>query len=212
MRKLAKHDNRIKYLELRQTLYYGKYKYKFEFEVNTILSNDANEINIWRNQHKRYYEWLKSMQPHVADGTLKIRKENKVSVFTNKLEVAELIKPYNSVYDVVECHASPDPEIKYFAQTPKYAFRVHLKSRMWSGQEKTEFVAFMDKNLEHYNYSYSMWHWAKSSNYRFHHWVTSSYYIDVANDAMLSYLLVMFSEMFGNIYKMEKRPDIETQG
>lgn len=212
MRKLATHDSRIKYLELRQNLYYSKFKYKFEFDVAATLPERDNPVHNWAKQRVRYYEWRKSMQTHITNGTLSIRKEGgKISVFTNQLEVVELIKPYNIEYDIVECHASPDPEIKYFAQEPKYAFRVHLKSRSWTTEEKKDFVTFMDKNAEYYKYSNSMRHWAKYSRFRNHLWTTKAYYIDVTDDSMLSYLLVMFSELFTNIYKLEKRPDIETQ-
>ena len=102
--------------------------------------------------------------------------------------------------------------VKYFVRKPKHNYRVYLKSKRVEGSFAIDLHELFKKNKKLHP-CLSLKEWAKGSinsnqvswRYRFS---SATHFIDYDDESMLSYLALMYGNMLGKRYKLEKRPDL----
>ena len=214
------------YVEYRDRLYWGKYKYKgvielpgihmykwFSFplyqlpgriqnpERKTIIEQNLPMLNLVCPMIKQLIKGDKA--------NISIRSEgDKLSICTNNLSILDGIKAVaKENMKLVTASVVYDVGVKYFVRQPKHKFRVYLKSVRITPDTKTELIKFLS---EHENMfpSKTLGRWMASANFTasYHRFMSSTWYVDLDDDTYISYLHLMFGDVFGKTYSLEKRP------
>lgn len=224
----------ISFYEYRDRLYYNKYKYKCNFvllgseylygikteqqlirRINFLNINDTKK-NLLRTNIKTlldFIEWRETFSSGKPRSSTMRNEGSKVSVFANELSLFETLKPFfnQSVSQTFEAKAALFSGVKYFAKEPKHRYRVYLKSLSITTGARADFVEFINKQKSIYP-SPSMRRWLDPTLIR-RSWISStyvrsSYSIDFDDDKILSYMMLMYSDMLGKFYKLEKHPEL----
>lgn len=224
----------VDFYDLRDTLYYKKYKYKVKFELygaNRLwgcTSPDLASVRLTLQlQHiskasdrKLLIANIESLCNFVSwreqntDNTV-IRIEGRgVSIFADDLSLLKTItkidKHCKIDFKFIEARPVDGPtEIKYFINEPKHKFRLYFKTTYVKRDIFMDFATFLNANPEKIFPSSALHAWYRfiSSKTRSGFYLSSKYYIDYDDDSNTSYLMLMFGELFGKRCKLEKRPD-----
>jgi hypothetical protein len=212
-----------------KTLYFNQYKYKVCLSLtgahltrgistiekfNERVSKRNNRINqyiqslihgdplnqIPTNAIEKFMAW------RLTNGNkLHIRLEfNKVHFYSNDISLLETIL---TISPNVECYQALDVQvpagIKYFSKQPKFEYRVYLRDILLAENDYNDLKKF------HYQYEYS-------SEFKFSPGLTYilknnrryiiKYYIDCKTESSMTHLYLLFSNILGKKYKLEKRP------
>jgi hypothetical protein len=225
----------IDYYEYRDKEFYNKYDYRMRVKIPCIRytytckkSDDldrkiAGKFKGYGNIKK---EDLKTVVDHVSalkaiidlqssrkDKNIGLRIEsNTVALFSNDLQTLHDLKSTIGLqyqYNVTQAQTSEYAGIKEFVGEPKHKFRVYLKSKRVSDTFVTELSQLFARtpNL-HPSNALTAWISPKTSRYAWkQRYCSASYFIDYDDESTLSYLALMYGEMLGKKYKLEKRPD-----
>jgi len=150
------------------------------------------------------------------DKNIGLRSEgDTIAVFSNDLQYLQDIKSQytndvNVVTDMTEVITSNLVGIKHFVNKPKFNYRVYLKSKRAPDGFKEELKKFLDKNKKTLSSSPAMSKWVREKtviNYWWGNYMSSHYFIDYNEESTLSYLALLYGDMLGKRYKLEKRPE-----
>ena len=235
--KLAEDNPDVDFYEYRDQHYYNKYEYRARFNLVGVrytwyIKSDIQEL-VERleapvtSYHRLAYErdevrenltilssflkWRNELKKR-KNSTIRI-EHNTVAVFSNDLQELKDIVNYipGIEIDVTQSHISNFIGVKHFVRKPNHKFRVYLKSRRVEGTFAIDLNDMFKKNKSLYP-SPALKHWAKGSvhgtqhswRYRFSN---ASHFIDYDDESVLSYLALIYGDMLGKRYKLEKRPD-----
>jgi hypothetical protein len=156
----------------------------------------------WRNDLKKK-----------KNSTIRI-EHNTVGVFSNDLQELKDIVNYipGIEIDVTQSQISNFIGVKHFVRKPNHKFRVYLKSRRVEGTFAVDLHETFKKNKQLHP-SPALKHWAKGSAIQGnqHSWryrySNASHFIDYDDESTLSYLALIYGDMLGKRYKLEKRPE-----
>ena len=230
----------IDFHEFRDILYYDKYKYRARISISgvrftmytktiqsfvrlinrsheyksysTIQPKQLEEINKNIDSISNYITYRNDIQKNKL-GSIRI-EGNRVSVFSNELSVLQRLTELGNIeVDYTEVIMSEFAGVKYFANTPKYNFRVYLKRKRIEPTTIKDFSNVINKTKDLYpSSSLSAWLMATtvgSARFKYYSWQYShssaTHFIDFNNESTLSYLALMYGEYLGHRYKLEKR-------
>ena len=225
----------IDYYEYRDKEFYNKYDYRMRVKIPciryTYTCKKADDLDRKiAGKFKGYgnikKEDLKTVVDHVSalkaiidlqssrkDKNIGLRIEsNTVALFSNDLQTLHDLKSTIGLqyqYNVTQAQTSEYAGIKEFVGEPKHKFRVYLKSKRVSDTFVTELSQLFARtpNL-HPSNALTAWINPKTSRYAWkQRYSSASYFIDYDDESTLSYLALMYGEMLGKKYKLEKRPD-----
>ena len=140
-----------------------------------------------------------------SDACIYRHEGDKIAVFTNDITILQEMLSIQSDVKLTELLLSP-AGVKYFKKDPPSKYRVYLKSKritaderdsLWTFLERTDIVEGCDglrRNL------------VSSSNYR-NSWVHTGQFIGYNEESTLTYFSLMFPGMVGKSYKLEKKTD-----
>ena len=226
----------IDYYEYRDGEYYNKFLYRAKFRLEgigtthyikttqellerinrtgygrlnvskkqAILANldSLNNFIDFRNQYKKA-------------GTSTFRIENDTaSIYSNDLPLLLTLKNLGPIaVKVTEVQLEKFSGVKYYVNEPKHKFRIYLKSAYIKDKNFLEDLSKTIKKSSELVASSALAQWLKECAVRNSHswrysYTSSSHSIDYDNESTLSYLVLMYGDMLGKRYKLEKRPEV----
>lgn len=235
--KLAEGNPDVDFYDYRDQHYYSKYEYRARFNLVGVrytwyIKSDIQELvdrldaplvgNYNRIYHERddvrqnlskleaYLKWRNATKKK-KNSSIRV-EHNTVAVFSNNLqELKDIVNCIPGIeVDYTQAHIANYIGIKHFVNEPKYNFRVYLKSRRVESSFAQGLYDMFNKNKSlHPSPSLVQWVKGCTSNqngwrYRFSN---ASHFIDYDDESTLSYLALMYGDMLGKRYKLEKRPD-----
>lgn len=219
----------IDYYEYRDIEYFGAYKYRARMKIvganlmwfnkKAISVHDINwkyEKNTQRKQDiinnlpviNNLIKWTVDLK---KSKTITTRIESDtLAIFANDLSLLTQLKSIHNDVNITEAITSEYAGIKYFVREPKHKYRIYFKSLRIDHKTRNDIAEIIDKNKNLYP-SKALNEWINPStdtrnNWR-HKWLSASYSLEYDDESMLSYLLLMHSELFGKKYKLEKHPE-----
>jgi hypothetical protein len=176
-------------------------------DIKAVVMGKINELNNfidWRNTNKK-------------PGLITFRLEQDImSVYSNDLDLLITLKDLGLVsVKITEVQLEQFAGTKYYVNKPKHNYRIYLKTAYIDNN--SNFVPDLYntiKNSKELVPSNALKDWlndfvkrpiASRSSWRYHY-SSSSYSIDYDNESTLSYLMLMYGDMLGKRYKLEKRP------
>jgi hypothetical protein len=220
--------------DTRDTLYYGKYRYRARLTLNGIgrtwnadsvmevvkrirkygSAKDLKDMDL--DSLERFIVWRNKYATPLdkADKKVTIRIEGRTAgIFGNDLQLLQTLEIITGSHavDYTEVDSTTPTGIKYFVKEPTHKYRVYLKSK----QVEEKFVTDLSRFIDRYKgtdtvivASSALDSWL---NRRVKHWLyrycSSHYYIEYDDDSTHSLLGLMFGDMIKRRYKLEKRPD-----
>lgn len=147
--------------------------------------------------------------------SLTIRCEsNTIAVFSNDLQFLHdtFDNIPNSRVDYTQVETSGYAGIKTFVNEPKNKYRVYFKSRKVGDDFKDKLRDILAKNKQ-LKPSPGLKRWIAAANdkHSWHWWknyLQCMHFIDYDDESYLSYLALLYGELLGKKYKLQKRPDI----
>ena len=230
----------IDFYEYRDSDYYNKYEYRARFNLVGVrytwyiksniqelidrldapavglsynrISYERDDVRANISKLEKFIHWRNDVK---KKKTSSIRIEsNTVAVFSNDLsELHDIVNHIPGIeIDYTHVQKSAFIGVKHFVRSPKYKFRVYLKSKRVEGPFAVDLHEMFKKNTQIHP-SPALKHWANGSalpgtqhswRYRYSN---ASHFMDYDNESVLSYLALLYGDMLGKRYKLEKRPD-----
>lgn len=225
----------IDFYEYRDQDYYNKFEFRARFDLVGVrytwflkdnitelidrldkpshynrITHDKDKIRENLPKLEAFIKWRNYLKEK-KNSTIRI-EHNSISVFSNDLQELKNITSFIPDIDVdyTQVQKSNFVGVKYFVREPKHKFRVYLKSRRVESSFALDLYELFKKNKNLYPCD-SLKHWAKGSiknqsswRYRFSN---ANHFIDYDDESTLSYLAIMYGEMLGKRYKLEKRQE-----
>jgi hypothetical protein len=214
----------IQYYEYRETDYWGKYKYRARIKligVNLLWYSkteiDTRALNIKYDSEERknavvnnvptINKLIKWSVPLKTDRVISTRIEgDTLAIFSNDLSKLQELNSIVSDLDITEVVTGEYAGVKYFARNPKHKFRIYFKSRRIDYKTRDELTEFLNKNKNiHLSKSFREWVNPKKNTWK-SRWLSAGYSIDYDDESMLSYIALMYGDLLGKKFKLEKRP------
>jgi len=180
------------------------------YNYNTI-SYERDEVRENLTILAAFLKWRNELKER-KNSTIRI-EHNTVAVFSNDLQELKDIVNYipGIEIDVTQSQISNFIGVKHFVRKPNHKFRVYLKSRRVEGTFAVDLNDMFKKNKSIYP-SPALKHWAKGSVHNTQHswryrFSNASHFIDYDDESVLSYLALIYGDMLGKRYKLEKRPE-----
>jgi hypothetical protein len=172
--------------------------------------SDRDEIKENIPKLKKYLHWRNEIKKK-KNSIIRV-EHNTVAVFSNNLQ--ELHDITNIIpdieIDITQAQTSNFVGVRYFVRKPKHSYRVYLKSRRIEGSFAKDLHELFKKNKKLYPCD-SLKLWAKGSEGNINMWryrfSSATHFIDYDDESTLSYLAILYGDMLGKRYKLEKRPD-----
>lgn len=129
---------------------------------------------------------------------------DKMAVFTNDINILEDIVQIQPNAELTQVLLSP-AGTKYFKIDPPSKYRVYLRARKIDEDTKDLMLNFFQRDMvspcgalvRNLN-AKNTWRWQ---------WTSQSHFIDYDEETSLSYMGLMFPEILGKSYKLEKKVD-----
>ena len=213
----------------REKLYFNKYMYRGVFETKHLYYiYDAKNIDEYRSNLSQArdnsvrYSWRRAIvddtkidfdliekiitfKRKYSGKNITFRCEgDKLAVFTNDPKVVSEIPTIQLDASLAQIVLSPTG-VKYFKNTPPSKYRVYLRDRKITEETRDLLRDFCNRDiakpcdsLTRSLKSTSTWKWS---------YVHKGHFIDYEDDTTLSYMGLMFPELIGKTYKLEKKTD-----
>ena len=235
--KLAEENPDVDFYEYRDQHYYNKYEYRARFNIVGVrytwyiksdiqelvdrldsdtgynrITNDKSQVRSNIAILTAFIKWRNDLKKK-KNSTIRI-EHNTVGVFSNDLqELKDIVNCIPGIeVDYTQAQISNFIGIKYFVNKPKHKFRIYLKSRRVELSFAEELDSLFKKNDRLYPCD-SLKCWVKGSttkgsqySWRFR-FSNANHFIDYDDESTLSYLALMYGDMLGKRYKLEKRPE-----
>ena len=176
-------------------------------DIKAVVMGKINELNNfidWRNANKN-------------PGSITFRLEgDTMSIYSNDLDLLLTLKDLGLVsVKITEVQLEQFAGTKYYVNEPKHKYRIYLKSAYIA--DKDNFIQDLYDTIKRTKElvpSNSLKDWLKeyvrrpiaSKNSWRYRWISSAHSIDYDSESTLSYLMLMYGDMLGKRYKLEKRP------
>jgi hypothetical protein len=224
----------IDYYEYRDKEFYNKYDYRMRVKIPGVrytytckrsVDLDRKIAGKFKGYGNIRKEDLKTVVDNVSalkaiidlqssrkDKNIGLRIESStVALFSNDLQALHDLKSTIGLqyqYNVTQAQTSEYAGIKEFVNEPKHKFRVYLKSKRVSDTFVTELIQLFARtpNL-HPSNALIQWISPKQRYAWKQRYSSASYFIDYDDESTLSYLALMYGDMLGKKYKLEKRAD-----
>lgn len=227
----------IDLIEYRDTLYYNQYNYRLRLFVPgsryTYWCKKPEDLDAkLTGKHKGYGNVRKEDIQKVTDNLsalkeiinlTKERKEKKefsmrlegdtLAVFSSDLTILDRIKSQlgqQYVQDCTQAETAGFSGTKYFVEEPKHKYRVYLRSKRVDDNFHNELREMLQRQKSLYpSNALRRWYTNNGKRYGIWHfrWTSSAHFIDYDDESTLSYLALLYGEVLGKKYKLEKRPD-----
>ena len=183
---------------------------------STIAIKESRQIYDNIASLSKFMDWH-NIQKRQKDTLFRI-EHNDASVFSNDLE---LLKTLADIFDgdisnISFTQAIPADLIgvKTFIKEPKHKFRVYIRSKIVPEDFRKTFSKILKTNKKTLfpSTSFRDWLTQKRPGYVWSYsnrYLHSSYYIDYDDESMITYLALMYGDILGKKYRLEKRPDTE---
>lgn len=228
--KLVNKDN-VKYLDVRDRLYFNKYVYKisceilgakylyknhdiasWERKIRNLSHGSLYYLNLKHKKQKpeQIIDLLLKNKPNIEryvtfckkyKNKIQIRVESKVSIFTNDLSILDEINAFVYDYEVYKATVFKADGVKYFIKEPKYKYRTYFRSKPIKYEEKLELAKYFLNN-DDIKCSYSLTsNLERSGRYCY---LFSHYYIDYNDPQLSTYLRLAYGDYLGLTYVCEQ--------
>lgn len=208
----------------REKLYFNKYSFRGVFKtkhlyyVHSVNSLDQYRMAI-KHAKENSYSWRGNIEEHKIDFDLieKIvdfkntyKSDNvtfrfegdKMAVFTNDTDILQEIVKIQPNAELTQLLLSP-VGTKYFKIDPPAKYRVYLRGRKIDESTRDLMLDLFNRNMVKPSgalvkslSSSKTWRWQ---------WMSQSHFIDYDEETSLSYMGLMFPEILGKSYKLEKK-------
>ncbi len=208
----------------REKLYYNKYGFRGIFKTSGLFyARNVKDITRYRviiNETKDFtYNWRGKVNPdlinydlvekiiefresHMDTSSMFRHEDDKLAVFTNDPRILEKIAEIQPDAELTQLILSP-AGTKYFKIDPPAKYRVYLKNRRIDGNVRDNLLEFFSRDLAKPCMALrdaikgkNSWRWT---------FIKSDYHIDYDDETTLSYMGLMFSDLLGKTYKLEKK-------
>lgn len=215
-------------VEERDKLYYGKYSYKAVCRVKGAYYTDKvstidqykDKINKLRGEIGRNLTYLPSGLEDIdyldLDELIRyinrfekndkgsVRREgNSIAFFSNDLAFIKKAPSTLSPIKLYQASLMPDG-VKYFKREVPSPYRVHFKDARIATSLKQDIISFIEKN-EGVEGSSSLMRWLHYSHRWDQVWCAKTYYINYTEPSQLTMMHLLFPEVIGKNYKLEKK-------
>ena len=135
------------------------------------------------------------------------------AVFSNDLTMLQDIKTIHPdiQVDITAVQRTSFQGVKHFVRDPKHKFRVYLKAKRIGESFVTDLESLINRS-DNLHPSPALLKWIENFdnyhnvNYWRYRYSSPTHFIDYDDESTLSYLAIMYGEMLGKRYKLEKRP------
>lgn len=226
----------IDYYEYRDNQFYNKYEYRMRVKIPCVrytwycdkpehmdakLEGKSSRYGNVRKEDKQsvvdHLDALKliiTLQKEKKKKQIGIRIESAtVAIFSNDVTVLHEIETKlgsNYKCDFTQVQTSQYAGIKHFVNDPPHKYRVYLRSKRVEDNLHIELREMLKKQPSLHP-SPALQKWLYNDKNRFgiwyFRWISSAHFIDYDDESTLSYLALMYGEILGKKYKLEKRPD-----
>jgi len=220
----------IDFYEYRDQQYYGKYDYRLRIKIPCVryaywckkpedldkkLAGKGygavrKEDRVTVTDNLEALKIVIELQNTRKSINLGLRVEGStMAVFGNDLiELQSLGSKFGSDYskDYSQVQTSEYAGIKHFVGEPKHKYRVYLKSKRIDEDFPKEMLDLF-KRMPGLHPSPAFIGWLRQRQSWKWRWASASHFIDYDDESTLSYLALMYGNMLGKKYKLEKRPD-----
>lgn len=224
----------IDYYEYRDSKFYNKYRYRAKLYISGLnftyyiktpeeLVERLNRTGYGRIHPDRkskimpnlqrlcaFVDWRNTYKTHKKTGEMTSRiEQDSAAIFSNDLELLLTLKEVCNDIKITEAQVEEFSGIKYYVNEPKHKYRIYLKSAHIKDKNFINDLADTLKKSQDLVASKSLISWLKeySSHNPFswrYNYTFSSHSIDYDNESTLSYLMLMYGDMLGKRYKLEK--------
>lgn len=224
-------------LEYRDKRYFNNYDYKIAFKLQGVgytwniktgdefrkkVNNNSSNKHWFRipntqlpiiqqnlNDICHYIDWKNDK---IKDKSKKItfrQESNNVSVFSNEIDILLELKTLLShiPMTVYKCNITQYTGIKYFANEPKYKFRVYFKSKHVDARTKQELKTMISSRKELFP-GPGFKAWLNENATWYSTFLSGHHHINFNDESMLTILLLTYGELIGKSYKLEKHPEL----
>lgn len=192
--------------------------------LKKIVEQHSQEY--WMNDHSKKFRdqalanadeicnFLDFRDARIKDKLATVRIEGDIAgVFSNDLALLKTLKKLGAnatVLDFTEVQATKFVGVKTFVRKPKHNYRIYLKSVRVEERVINELQELFLKRKDLHP-SKACVRWLKFKGSKMYTWrgrySSSSFFIEYDDESMLSYMALMYGELLGKRYKLEKRPD-----
>ena len=164
-----------------------------------------------------YLKWYRTVRTkaytknkNVTDVTIRTEGDH-VSIFSNDLQkLKDIIKSVGVETETVytEAKVSPYKGVIYFSKEPKNKYRVYLRAKRCPEGFRDDLRKFVEKHKD-VTPSRSLKYWLddpEASHRGFYNYTSGSHHLNYDTESTLSYLMLMYGEMMGHQYELEKTP------
>lgn len=141
-------------------------------------------------------------QQRKLDNVMLRKENNKLSIFTNDLDLLDQVAQFSPRVSFYKCEFSP-PGVKYFIKEPPAKFRVYMKNASISPETKQDLIQYINRTPDiKMNQTFERF---IGKTYLHHVWLYNGHYIDCDEESTTFMLLLTFPEIVGKVYKLEKK-------
>ena len=223
----------IDYYEYREYDYWDKFKYRARCKLPGVrFTYYAKNIEEWKERvNKGSYGFRSRLSDKEKDEMLQhettiekfleLKKEFKTSkkgtiriegditaVFSNDLQFLHSLKTWMNNIDFTEVQKSEFAGVKQFVNEPAHKYRIYLKSKRIDNSLCKDLRDFFIRQPKlNPSKAFKAWFNLTLANQWKSRFLSSSYFIEYDDESTLSYLALLYPDILGRRYKLEKRPD-----
>lgn len=213
----------------REKLFFSKYTYRIVFETHClyylywehtidsfkdrVIETSKNDINSYSWSRRvvtpskvdyQLVEKLIALKKKYKNKDVIFRHEgDKMSLFANDLKIIQEAWNIDPNLFVTQIALSP-AGIKYFKKEPPAKYRMYLKSRQV--EDPNDLAEFVKRTPDMKPNSCMIRGMEGMKKYRYRY-IHSDYYFDFNEDTTTTLFGLMFPELVGKVYKLEKKTD-----
>lgn len=217
--------------DLRDKLYYNKFKYRIDFNIiganyikwakdiydfirlaqNTSSYRTLDPIELtdrYVDQVNIIINWYKDNKEHISMRT----DYTSCAFFSNDLVLLSELGgkiDYHVTYGQAEILGEPDV---IYLKNPKHNYRIYFRERNVTEDFRTEFKEFLDRYNKTLFPCPSLQRWVsmditKKTSYSHwrHKWLQPHFFIEYDSESTLTIVKLIFDKYLGKIYKLEYR-------
>ena len=214
-------------VEERERLYYGKYSYRAicwlpgAYYIRNVKTIDEykDRLDTFQTQMKRYpiyvpnnitddeFEDIEELINYLVNfedndkGTVR-REGNNITFYSNDLSCLESA-PSSAIKKLCQAVLLP-AGVKYFKRDVPAPYRVHFRESRVATSIKQDVLSFIEKNngVEGSN---SLMRWLRYAHRWDQVWCSKTHYINYTDPSQLTMMHLLFPEIIGKNYKLEKK-------
>jgi hypothetical protein len=198
--------------EDRTILYYNKFKYKVSVQTLRVQERVQESIQLGNLiSLPEIYTASRTDREKISIFLDLYRENNKfrlegdrITFFSNDLALIEQFQSLANSALITEAVVTHG--VKLFKNTPPAKFRSYLKTTRIESEFRSEFVKYLERTdgLRPNNPFLRCLYPQSSWGYKYI-WIYDHYFIDYDDPSMLTYMHLMFPNVLGKTYKLEKK-------